>query len=95
MLSPGERWQLKRASNQGGGGGCEGNRRWGLLGRKERCEAKVRQMVADNEDVETRGGGGCRRYSSQARCRSTQHTGGGLRGRSAQARVSPLAQRNL
>lgn len=29
----------------------------GLLGGKERCEAKVRQMVADNEDGETQGGG--------------------------------------
>lgn len=37
---------------------ARGNCRRGLLGGKERCEAKVRQMVADNEDVETQGGGG-------------------------------------
>lgn len=34
-----------------------GNCRWGLLGGKETCDAKVRQMVADNEDVEMQGGG--------------------------------------
>lgn len=41
-----------------GGGGAErrGNRGGGLLGGEERCEAKVRQMVADNEDVERQGG---------------------------------------
>lgn len=50
MCSAGER--------DGGGGRAErrGNRRWRLLGGEEGCEAKVRQMVADNEDVERQGG---------------------------------------
>lgn len=53
MLSPGERWQLNRAK--------VASTREPSMGGKERCEAKVRQMVADNEDVAMQGGGdaGC------------------------------------
>lgn len=45
----GERWQLNRAT-------VESTARKAPMGGKERCEAKVRQMVADNEDVAMQGG---------------------------------------
>lgn len=53
MLGLGERWQLNRAK-------VESTRKPSMGGR-ERCEAKVSQMVADNEDVAMQGGGdaGC------------------------------------
>lgn len=49
MLSLGKRWQLNRAK--------VGSTRKPSVGGTERCEAKVRQMVADNEDVAMQGGG--------------------------------------
>lgn len=53
VLSLGQRWQLNRAKVE--------RTRKPSMGGEERCEAKVRQMVADNEDVAMQGGGdtGC------------------------------------
>lgn len=47
-VQEGERWQLSPAKVE--------SRSKASMGGKERCEAKVRQMVADNEDVAMQGG---------------------------------------
>lgn len=75
-----------------------GNRRWGLLGGKERCEAKVRQMVADNEGVETQGGGEAG-WTPAGLSTETRSVLQGQRceeeGRSGTDTASPVAVRNL
>lgn len=87
MLSAGGRWQPHGAASQGAGGGREETGR-GLLGGEERCEAKVRQMVADNEDV---GGGQAGLQLGAPRKHVALGGGKGARGRDGAAPTA-LAQ---
>lgn len=51
------------------------------MGGEERCEAKVRQMVADNEDVAMQGGGdaGCTPARLAAQTEKVREGGGDAR----------------
>lgn len=66
----GERWQLSPAKVE--------SRSKASMGGKERCEAKVRQMVADNEDVAMQGGcrgeAGGRQGGGESVCPPATHT---------------------